>query len=330
MNTPAPGQSTPRAAVLLLAFNRPDTTARVFEAIRHSRPPRLYVAVDGPRASHPGDGERCAEVRRIVTAVDWPCRLQTLFREENLGCKRGVSTAIDWFFSQEERGIVLEDDCLPSPSFFRFCEELLERFKDDRHVFSIQGTFFGSAHPPLASYLFSKMFHMWGWASWADRWKSVRIDDLDIAGIRKSLVQDLWLGTSYWIRNYWLDVLQRQAAGKVDSWGYPVMFHCFCSQLFNATPARNLVLNIGVGSSATRTTNLESGPYHSAAHDISFPLIDCPKYTGADEMMRFEHRWRIQLTPWRIFRQVVHNRCPRFYGAVRAVFHALKPRSRAA
>lgn len=310
-------------AVLLLAFNRPDTTARVFEAIRQARPARLYVAVDGPRASRPGEAALCAQVRRIVAAVDWPCALHTLFREDNLGCKRGVSSAIDWFFSKEEKGIVLEDDCLPSQSFFTFCEVLLERFRDDPRVFAVQGTFFGSTTPPAASYLFSKLFHMWGWASWADRWKSVRIDELDVAGIRRALVAERWLDAGFWVRDYWLDLVACQAAGELDSWGYPVMFHCFREKLLNVTPTTNLVLNIGVGPSATQTVDLKCGPHHSESRDISFPLVDAARYEGADRMLPFEHRWRIQLTPWRLGRQVLHYRFPRLYAALRCAFRGL-------
>src|SRR5262245_55441705 len=101
--------------ILLLVFNRPETTSRVFQAIRAVRPNKLYVAADGPRSDRAGEAERCVEVRRIATAVDWPCEMRTLFREENLGCRRAVSGAITWFFEQEEAGIILEDDCLPHP-----------------------------------------------------------------------------------------------------------------------------------------------------------------------------------------------------------------------
>jgi hypothetical protein len=309
----------PCPPVLLLAFNRPDPTARVFEAIRRARPPRLYVAADGPRPERAGEAALCAHVRRIATAVDWPCEVRTLFRDENRGCKRSVSGALDWFFSAEAQGVVLEDDCLPSASFFRFCAELLERFRDDPRVFAIQGNFFGSARPPAASYLFSKLFYMWGWAGWADRWKAVDVDALDAPGIRRALADDRWLGRNPWRRDYWLDFVQRQAAGEIDSWGYPAMFHCFRHKLFNVTPARNLVLNIGTGPSATQTASLECGPHHVAAEDMPFPLVDGVKYEGADEMLHDEHRWRIQVTPWRLCRQVMHYRHPRLYGALRSL-----------
>lgn len=324
----APVQETSASAVLLLAFNRPESTRRVFEAIRNARPARLYVAVDGPRPARGGEAALCAEVRRIATAVDWPCALRTLFRDDNLGCRRGVSTAIDWFFSQEHRGIVLEDDCVPSASFFRFCDELLERFADDPRVFSVQGNFFGCARNSDASYLFSKMFYMWGWAGWADRWKSVSVDRLDVAGVRRAIRDDHWLGRNPLRQAYWLDVVERQAAGAIDSWGNPVMFHCFGNRLFNVTPATNLVLNIGVGPSATHTPVLDCGPFHAGGMEIGFPLIHGRPYEGADEMLWFEHRWRIQLSRSRLVREVLRARFPRLYRALRATFRALSPRPR--
>ena len=127
------------SAVLFVIFNRPETTARVFEAIRSARPPRLYVAADGPRTSRSGEADRCRLVREIASRVDWPCELHTLFREANLGCKLGVSGAIDWFFQSETEGIILEDDVVPLASFFGLCDELLETYRDDPKVFAVSG-----------------------------------------------------------------------------------------------------------------------------------------------------------------------------------------------
>jgi hypothetical protein len=123
-------QAPLQTAVLFLVFNRPDTTRQVFEAIRQARPPRLYVAADGARVGKLGEAERVDQVRKIAIDVDWPCQVKTLFRDKNLGCKKAVSSGIDWFFDNEEQGIILEDDCLPSQSFFWYCEDLLNKFKN--------------------------------------------------------------------------------------------------------------------------------------------------------------------------------------------------------
>ena len=158
--------------VLFLIFNRPDTTALVMEAIRAARPARLYVAADGPRPGCPGDAERCAEARRVVTAVDWPCQVKTLFRETNLGCRKAVSSAIDWLFACEEEGIILEDDCVPTSDFFSFCGELLERFRDDKQIMAICGSCYAEAEPNYrASYYFSYYADPWGWATWRRAWR---------------------------------------------------------------------------------------------------------------------------------------------------------------
>ena len=305
-------------AVLLLAFNRPAETKRVFDAIRRVRPKRLYVAADGPRADREADAALCADVRRIVTSVDWPCSVKTLFQDRNLGCKRGVGTALDWFFAAEESGIVLEDDCLPSVSFFRFCEELLGRFRDEQSVFSIQGTFFGSHKPPAASYTFSKMFHMWGWASWANRWRAVNLDELDLPRIRRSILSRRWFGRSPLLQRYWIAIADLQAAGQVDSWGYSALFHCVANELLHATPARNLVLNIGTGTSATTTVQQEFGPCHRDALEMEFPLAhQSPDADVADALLPFELRWRINLTARRLWREVLRSAFPRFYAHVR-------------
>jgi hypothetical protein len=129
-------------AVLFLVFNRPETTRQVFEAIRAARPPRLYVASDGARTDRPGEAETVAAVRSsVLDAIDWPCEVHTLLRESNLGCRDAVSGAISWFFDHEEEGIILEDDCLPSPSFFAFCETLLEEYRHDHSIAGITGDF---------------------------------------------------------------------------------------------------------------------------------------------------------------------------------------------
>jgi hypothetical protein len=152
---------------LFLVFNRPDTTSQVFEAIRKARPPKLYVAADGPRLDREGELEKCAQVRAIATAIDWPCELHTLFRDLNQGCKIAVSTAITWFFEHEEQGIILEDDCLPSQSFFLFCQEMLNHYKNDTRVWHVAGVYpFATDSRDCNAYCFSEYSPIWGWATW--------------------------------------------------------------------------------------------------------------------------------------------------------------------
>lgn len=242
-----------RSPVLLLIFNRPDPTAQVFAAIRATRPARLYVAADGPRLDRPGEAERCARAREIATAVDWPCEVHTLFRDANLGCKRAVSGALDWFFGEEEAGMVLEDDCLPHPDFFRFCDVLLERHAEDERVSVITGdNFQRGRRRGDASYYFSRYNHCWGWASWRRAW---RLYDGEL-----SFWPD-WKTSADWReripdaveRRYWEGIFDRVARGEIDSWAYPWTASLWYRGGLTATPNVNLVTNIGFGEEATHT-----------------------------------------------------------------------------
>lgn len=165
--------STP---VLLIIFKRPDTTRQVLQAIRQVKPRQLFVAADGPRPDHPDEAEKCHQTRAVIEEVDWKCEVQTLFQQRNLGCGpgpvTGPVTAITWFFHNVEQGIILEDDCLPDLSFFRFCEELLDRYRYTEQIMHISGNnFLYGRKRGSASYYFSKYTHVWGWATWRRAWK---------------------------------------------------------------------------------------------------------------------------------------------------------------
>lgn len=238
-------------AVLFLVFNRPDTTRQVFEAIRQARPPRLYVAADGPRPNRPGEAERCAEVRRIATNVDWPCEVKTLFRDENLGCKRAVSGGITWFFENEEQGIILEDDCLPHPDFFPFCEELLQRYANDERVWTITGCNFQDGHRRGdASYYFSKYNHVWGWASWRRAWRHYQGDIPFWPAWRLSKEWTAWMPDKV-ERRYWDKVFDVVARDGIDTWDYPWTACVWYHRGLTATPNVNLISNIGFGVDGT-------------------------------------------------------------------------------
>jgi len=262
-----------RCPVLFLVFNRPDTTERVFEAIRQARPPRLYVAADGPRAGRPGEAERCETVRRIATAVDWPCELVTLLRDENLGCKRAVSSAITWFFESEAEGIILEDDCLPDPSFFPYCDALLEHYRGDERVMCISGDNFISPHwHPEESYYFSRYAHIWGWASWARAWRHYSVD----LGLPGAPPMDSVLGNTFpdspHVRAHWRSLLHRVRDGQIDTWDYQWAFALWSRQGVSCMPRENLISNIGFGAGATHTTSPESKLASLPVHPLELPL----------------------------------------------------------
>jgi hypothetical protein len=247
-----------KTAVLFLVFNRPDTTSQVFEAIRKAKPPRLYVAADGPRPDREGEAKKVAKVREIATAVDWPCEVKTLFRDKNLGCKYAVSGAITWFFENEEQGIILEDDCLPHLDFFRFCEKLLLHYADDTRVSVITGNNFqDGCLRGEASYYFSKYNHCWGWATWRRAWRHYEGDlpfwsewksSLDWQKKKPDLVE----------RRYWTAIFERVYANQIDSWAYPWTASVWYHEGLTATPNVNLVSNIGFGPDSTHTASVDS------------------------------------------------------------------------
>lgn len=263
-----------KTPVLFLVFNRPDVTARCFEAIRAARPPRLYVGADGPRADRAGEAERCQTVREIATAVDWPCEVKTLFREQNLGCRRAVSGALDWFFAEEPEGIVLEDDCLASPAWFRFAEEMLDRYRDDERIMCISASHFhGAAHTPEHSYFFSRYNHCWGWASWRRAWAAY---DSDMAAW-PALRATGWLrGIGHGSRmfeTHWRRLFDRAKAEKgLDSWAYRWTFSCWAQSGLTVLPARNLVMNVGFGSDATHAGKGSSLDGATPLEALDFPL----------------------------------------------------------
>ncbi len=259
--------------ILFLIFNRPETTRRVFEAIRLVRPDKLYIAADGPRLTSPRDPELCAQTRKVLEGVDWPCEVKTLFRRENIGCREAVSGAIDWFFKQEEEGIILEDDCLPDLSFFRYCKELLERYRNDDRIMAIGAQHFhGTRHRPNNSYFFSRYFHCWGWATWRRAWQHYDVDMVEWPELRATdWLLDIGDG-SRWFQAYWKRTFDRVALGEIDTWDYQWLYLCWLKSGLCILPTRNLVTNIGFGGDATHTSEEEHGFAFLPMESIGFPL----------------------------------------------------------
>jgi hypothetical protein len=305
--TPASAESG--IAVLMLVFNRPSLTLEVFEAVRQQKPARLYIAADGPRSGRDDDARLCAETRDIVAHVDWPCTVSRLFRSENLGCKRAVSEAISWFFSHEPEGVILEDDCVPSADFFRFAKEMLHRFREDKSVFAVQGNCF-TTQVGEYDYYFSRNFFMWGWATWADRWRQVRMDSGFLLDMVKSNPFREWPSRQWLVRSYWNDILRRQIAGEFDSWGYPTTFNMFYRRQYNVTPTANLVRNIGFGPSATHSAGVDVGPLNEGFGHLRQLLVHCAAHRSPEAAFRDENRWRIRIGYWPRLRSWLEQRLP--------------------
>ena len=253
-------------AVLLVIFNRLDTTKQVFGAIRQAKPPRLYIAADGARESKDGEAEKVNAVRDyIMSNIDWECKVKTLFREQNLGCKYAVSDAIDWFFENEEMGIILEDDCLPSQSFFWFCEELLKRYKDDMRVGQISGdNFQKSIKRGDGDYYFSIYNHIWGWASWANRWKNY---DVELNTISDSVFIEEVIKEDN-TRKYWINVFKKMKEKAIDTWDYQWTFTLWHNKQLTILPNLNLISNVGFGEDATHTIG-DSEFSNLIAHELT-------------------------------------------------------------
>lgn len=268
--------------VLFLTFNRIETTKLVFNEIRKAQPPRLYLASDGPRLDIKGEKNKVIEIRNYIEKnLDWDCELHTLFNESNMGCKKSVSNAVNWFFDSEEMGIVLEDDCLPSNSFFRYCEELLLRYKDDQRIFLITGyNKQNSWKPEQNDYFFSNLGGIWGWASWRRAWNHY---DVDIQDINKFISQDGFtksLGKS--LGKLKQDMIYNNVIrDNVDTWAMQWGYARHKNNALTCIPALSLIKNIGFGENATHThgENLDG----VEVHELEFPLSDNP-FVVSDEL----------------------------------------------
>lgn len=261
-----------KSAVLFLVFNRPEKTAQVFASIRLARPARLYVSADGPRPGRQGEAERCAAVREIASAVDWPCELKTLFRSENLGCKLGVSSGIDWFFTHEDEGIILEDDVLPDSSFYPYCDELLERYRSDERIAAISGcNLISDKFASEDSYFFSRYCHVWGWATWRRSWMHYDVSVSDWPAWREQLASQAFSNDA--VRRVWVNIFDETHAGKIDTWDFQWILSYWRRNALCILPAFNLTDNLGFDADATHTTG-QTPAYVTAAkrQKLGFPL----------------------------------------------------------
>jgi len=299
--------STP---VALLLFNRPETTARVFETIRAARPPRLLVVADGPRPDRPGERESCLRARAVVERVDWPCRVDASFSEVNLGCRKRISSGLDWVFSEVEEAIVLEDDCLPHPSFFRYCEELLGRYRDDDRVMAISGTnyHFGRRFGPY-SYHASRYPHVWGWASWRRAWMRYDVTMARWPGLRDGE----WLRRVHprtWVRQFWQEMFEEAWNGTCETWDYQMAFACQAHDGLSLTPSVNLIQNIGFGASGTRThrpNRFAEMPVEAMAFPLAHPpelrrLAEADEATENEQYLVHSLPVRLQRAWWKVRR----------------------------
>ena len=258
--------------ILFLIFNRPDTTQQVFDQIKLVKPAILYVGADGPRENKEGEAELCQQTRNILQQIDWECELHTLFREKNLGCADAVRFAIDWFFEREEGGIILEEDCVPSADFFRYCQDLLIKYQDETRVMMISG--YTPISPNInqgCSFYFARLGSCWGWATWKRAWNKY-----DYALSKWLDYCPIFLHDEYYnsMKEYREELIhifyQLYDSTAPTTWDYQWAYTMIINNGMNIMPCKNLITNIGmIGAhySGEETLGLFSSRYN-----LEFPL----------------------------------------------------------
>ncbi len=290
-------------SILFIIFNRPDTTKRVFEAIRIANPPRLYIAADAPRVGNSNDLQNCKEARATTEQVDWPCEVKRLYQTENLGCSLGPRAAFDWFFSQEAEGIILEDDCLPHPDFFVFASTMLERYRDEKSILSINGSNLGYQLNNGESYTYSRFMNMWGWATWRrsynqidyslNHWRNVKNKDQFLWKHLRINLFDFDIG---WIK-YWRFQFDKSITTKnITWWDYQWIYNQLINQQCSVVPSNNLVQNIGFDENGSHTLFADSPAANIPTKSIQTRNMHAPLKIEPDFLYEREYVKKIWCT----------------------------------
>ncbi len=257
---------TPLAVII---FNRPDHAAVLLEKLRGENSRELFIISDGPREGRPGESDKVEKCRAIFKT--WPAKKHLNFAERNMGCKARVSTGLTWVFEHTDRAIILEDDCLPHTDFFRFADELLDRYETDTRIMSICGTnLFTDRNYFSSSYCFSKYQNCWGWATWKRSWELFDRELSGLAFARESgLIRD-YLGSRR-AAYYWHHLLESVRSERINSWAYIWTFTAFLNHGLHIIPQKNLIENIGVGKDSTHTKRTPIYLNSNVSH-LEFPL----------------------------------------------------------
>ncbi|MGJ8678306.1 MAG: hypothetical protein ACSHX0_12360 [Akkermansiaceae bacterium] len=272
-----------KTPILFIIFNRPDYTLVTFGAIAKARPKTLFIAADGPRSHVTGEDEICRNLREnILALIDWECDVKTLFREANLGCGLGVSGAINWFFQNVEEGIILEDDCVPSASFFTFCTLMLERYRDDKRISMVTGSnLLSDELQDRDAYFYSKYYHIWGWATWRRSWENYDIS-MPSWLIENAKDHLFWNIGDVQIRDRL--VARFNAAKNIDTWDYQWAQNCIFQNTLSITPVKNLITNIGeIGAHMTKSN--KSPHVNKKSQEIDCSSLSAPEFMIADGVL---------------------------------------------
>jgi len=261
-----------KTPVAFFIFKRPDTTEKVFEAIRKAKPPKLFVVADGPRSDRPGEAEKCAASRAIIERVDWDCEVIKNYSDVNLSARIRVSSGLDWVFERVEEAIILEDDCLPNSSFFQFCETLLDWYREDKRIMMISGNnVLGEWKSASQSYHFSYYGSIWGWASWRRAWQHYDVDiklwqNKEVRNRIKDIIAN---DDQYKVRSKNFDDVSSK---RVDTWDYQWNLARLLQSGLSIVPCVNLISNIGFREDATHTKSSHSTLANLKTENLEFPL----------------------------------------------------------
>ena len=261
-----------KTPVVFTIFRRPDTTEKVFEAIRQAKPPLLFVIADAPREGNKEEAKKCAAAKAIIDRIDWECEVKKNYAEVNLGCAKRISSGLNWVFEQVSEAIILEDDCFPDPSFFRYCEELLEYYRCDRRVMSIAGTNFQFGNQVNDYSYYHSCYHdCWGWATWKRAWQYFDLEmKLWSEFSHSDFLQEKLASAKS--AKYWSKYFQLTYEGQKDSWFYRWLFCCWIQSGLAVVPKVNLISNLGFGNDGTHT--LSDSPFADMpSSSIEFPLV---------------------------------------------------------
>ncbi len=316
--------------VLQISFNRPRLTEVIINELRKLKPNKVYVFIDGPRRDIESDFKNVAICRKMWDSIDWKCEVKTCYQSENLGCRDGVKCAIDWFFSEVEEGIILEDDCVPTESFFKFCAELLERYRDNEEIAMISGNnVIPKQSKPLfqgdVSYSFSQYGLIWGWATWKKSWAlyETNASNRQIGDVLKTKLK------SRNARDYWNTQISKSYEGTLNTWDTIWTYSLFKHDKLCVIPKENLITNIGFGVEATHTKE-QHDIFHRAAYnsggEMSFPLHHPAVVTEDKELSSlferlhfrldsFQPAWKKKLL--RFLKRLRHSLWVRLYSAAR-------------
>lgn len=296
-----------KTPVLFIFFNRPETTAKVFQAIRAAKPDRLFLAADGPRPGKERESENCRRTRATVEEmIDWPCEVQRLYREDNLGCRIAVSSAIDWFFNHAEEGIILEDDTLPSESFFHFAAIMLERYRHDDRVMHVSGN--NHQHGRIrgdGAYYASRFAHSWGWATWRRAWN---LYDREMTGFPENWDQIAdGCGLAKRLAKWWHLALSNTLKGVVNTWDFQWHYIVMKHRGICLVPNRNLVINIGVGEAATHMKKRDVASSIRMEELKRYDSLSSLEINRAADDFDFDHAVTNKRLPWRTPSEVLRS-----------------------